>query len=364
MSWTLSLYIGRQYLIAFLCLFGAFLLVILLADTLELMRQVSGRPDVTFQMVLRMALLKLPFMGQKTFPFVALFAGMAVFWRMSRSNEMDVIRAAGISAWQFLLPAIVVALGLGVFLITVLNPVASAFLARYERESAVLVERKISTLALRKTGLWLREGSEEGQTVIHAIDVVQSDDGVELRDVSVFRYQGTDEFVERIDAAKGLLEPGSWRLEDVWILLPEQRPESVPLYELPTDLTLARIENSFAPPETISFWELPGFIGTLEAAGFSAIGHRLQLHVLLAAPLLMCGMVFVASTFSLRHSRRGGAILVIGAGLATAFALHIFSDVVLALGLADRLPTILAAWTPSLIVTLVGLTSLLFLEDG
>lgn len=363
-SWTLSYYIGRQYLAAFLMVFGTFLIVILLADTIELLRQVAGKPNVSFVMVIEMAFLKLPFLGQETFPFAALFAGMAVFWRMSRSNELDVVRAAGISAWQFMLPPILVAIALGIIHVTIFNPFASAFLARYEREAAVHIKRKVSTLALQKTGLWLREGQRDGQTVVHAREVTQEAGGVELGDVSVFRYRGTDTFVERIDAARAILEPGQWRLKDVWILSPDEPAHSQAEYELATELTPDRIENSFASPETISFWKLPGFIRSLEAAGFSAVGHRLQYHVLLTAPLLMCAMVFIAASFTLRHNRRGGAVYLIAGGLVTAFIYHIFQDVVLALGLADRVPATLAAWTPAVVVSLLGVTTLLYFEDG
>ena len=150
-SQTLCLYIGRQYLFAFLGVFAAFLLIILLADTVELLRRIAGKPHVSFSDAIEMALLKLPFMGQRAFPFAALLAGMFVFWRMSRARELDVVRAAGISAWQFLLPAVVVALLCGLFHMTVFNPVASSFLARYERIAAILLERKVNTLALRQT---------------------------------------------------------------------------------------------------------------------------------------------------------------------------------------------------------------------
>ena len=134
---------------------------------------------------------------------------------------------------------------------------------------------------------------------------------------------------------------------------------------LPTTLTVARIHDSFATPQTISFWDLPEFISTLEAAGFSAVGHRLQLHTLLAAPLLMSAMVLIAAAFTLRlHGRRGGAAMIVAGALLCGFAFHIFSDLVFALGLADKVPVVLSAWTPSSVVTLLGVTSLLFLEDG
>ena len=114
----------------------------------------------------------------------------------------------------------------------------------------------------------------------------------------------------------------------------------------------------------MSFWDLPGFIQTLEKAGFSAVRHRLYWHSLLAAPLLMCAMVLIAASFTLRHSGLGGTTFVIAGGVITGFVLYFFTDIVFALGLSDSIPAVLAAWTPSGVATLLGLATLLHLEDG
>ena len=363
-SMTLSIYLGRQFLFAFFGIMAAILVVIFLADVIELLRRVAAKVDVSFSLVLRMALLKLPFMMQQAFPFVALFATLLVFWRLSRSHELTVIRASGISAWQFLLPPVVLAVALGVLQTTVFHPFASAALARFERLESVMIDRNISTLALSRSGLWLRQVSEEGQAVVHAATALQRERNVELRTVTVFRYKGSDAFVGRIDAAFATLEPGAWLMRDAWIFVPEQPPQFKSEYMLPTDLTLERIQDSFAKPETISFWHLPGFIRTLEAAGFSAVGHRLHLQTMLAAPLLMVAMVLIAAPLSLRHSRRGGTVYIIAGGVLTGFMLHFMSDLVFAFGLSDRIPVVLAAWAPATVATLLGVAFLLHLEDG
>ena len=129
-------------------------------------------------------------------------------------------------------------------------------------------------------------------------------------------------------------------------------------------MTWAKIEDSFAPPETLSVWDLYGFIGTLETAGFSAIRHRQYFHALLAGPLLLCAMVLIAATFSLRPSRRGGVGYMVIGGVVAGFLLYITSDFVSALGLSGYIPVVLAAWTPAGVSTLLGVATLFHLEDG
>ncbi len=364
LSPTLSVYIGRQFLVGFAIIFLILVTLILTFDTVELMRRSAARPNITFATVIELALMKLPYMSQQSFPFAALLGAMMVFWRLTRSHELVVTRGAGVSAWQFLLPVLLLAFILGVIRVTVTNPLASAMLSRYENLEATVFKGRKSLLALSENGLWLRQSSEAGQAVVHSQYMVQQGFDVELRDVIVFLYKGSDTFIGRIDAEHALLEDGFWHLRNAWVISPEIAPQFEKEYWLETDLTLNKIHESFAPPETMSFWTLPVFIKTLEEAGFSAIRHRLHWHVLLATPLLMCAMVLIAATFTLRHARRGGTTFIIAGGVLTGFILYFFSDIVFALGLSDSIPVTLAAWTPSGVATLLGLAMLLHLEDG
>ena len=364
LSTTLSVYIGRNFLLSFVVLFGLFLLLILLFDSVELMRRAAAKPNVSFSLVMEMALLKLPHMGQQVFPFAVLFGGMMAFWRLTRTHELVITRAAGVSVWQFLLPVIGIAFLLGFIQIGILNPLASTTITRFERIEAVNLKGQKSFLALSRAGLWLRQANTEGQSVVHSNIVLQTGKEVELRDVIVFNYKDAEQFSGRIDAEFARLEDGFWHITNAWVHIPNEQPRFEKDYWLATDLTLNRIQDSFAPPETMSFWALPDFIETLEKAGFSAIRHKLYWHSLLASPFLMCAMVLIAATFTLRHTRQGGGIYIIAGGVLTGFILYFFSDIVFALGLSDSIPVILAAWTPSGVATLLGLATLLHLEDG
>ncbi len=364
LSSTLSLYIGRNFLLTFLAFFVGLLTLIFLLDLIELLRRASSKPEVTFLIIAQMSLLKLPHMGQLLFPFAALFGGMSAFWRLSRSQELAVTRAAGISVWQFILPALVLAMALGLFKIAAFNPLSSATLSRFQAMEAVYLKGQKSVLAISGNGLWLRQGTAEGHAVVHATNLLQQGDQVTLQHTITYLFQGQDTFIGRIDAERAVLGDGFWRMENAWVNSPEAPPEHVSEYWLETDLTLTKIQDNFAAPETMSFWKLPEFIKTLEEAGFSAIRHRLQWHALLATPLLMCAMVLIAATFTLRHARRGATTFVITAGVFTGFILYFFSDVVFALGLSDSIPVTLAAWAPSGVASMLGLAMLLHLEDG
>jgi lipopolysaccharide export system permease protein len=341
---------------------GVLRALIYLIDVVELLRRASGRDAAGFGLVLGMAALNLPNLAQKVLPVATLFGAIVTFSRLTRSHELIVARATGVSVWQFLAPALVIAVALGAFTVTLFNPLAAIMSSRYEQLEGRFLEGRQSLLAVSATGLWLRQADEFGQSVIHARHV--SSAGTELRDVIVFMYKGRDEFIGRIDAERAMLLGGRWRLSNALLTRPGEPALRLEEYEIKTTLTLAQIQEGFASPETLSFWSLPSFIETLEMAGFSATRHRLHWHNILSTPLLLAAMILLAATFSLRLTRAGHTGLLLGAGVLTGFLLYFVSDVVHAFGIAGNLPVVLAAWAPAGICALLGLSLLLHLEDG
>jgi lipopolysaccharide export system permease protein len=363
LSATLSRYLGRQVLLGIgLALFGLSA-VALVADTVELLRRTYGRPGVDLGTVMLMAFLHLPFLVQKLLPFGVLFGTMLTFQRLTRSHELVVARAAGVSVWQFLSPALLVAAGLGIFAVVAFNPLGSVLVARYEALDRALLTQPASLIAVAPGGLWLRQPEAgDGEVLFHARQM-NPETAIAER-VVVFTFGPHGGFTSRIDAPQAHLQDGDWELIDALISDVDGSSRMEPSMRLPTDLTPYRIQESFAAPETLSFWDLPAFIEELEAVGFSAREHRLYWHGLLALPLLLSAMLLIGTTSSLRLVRRGGTGLLITGGLVTGFLFYILSDVVFAIGLSGRLPAILAAWIPAGVAVLLGLTTLLHLEDG
>lgn len=374
---TFSLYIVRQFLAAFAAVLLLIMGLILTFDLIELIRRAGGHEGVSFWALLTMALFKLPQMTHTIMPFAVMIGSMVAFWRLTRTHELVVARAAGVSAWQFLAPVVVAALAIGIIETTAFNPLASALFVRFQHlEDKVLRQRAADQLDVSDVGLWLREGIDSadggkageqpgGQLVVHSEGVHQQGLELDMRDVHIFVYDREDHFAQRLSAATAKLVPGFFLLDDVWIMRPGESSEHIDKLKLPTKLTLKRVNDNFAAPETLSFWQLPSFISFFEKAGFAAPHHRMYFQSLLSSPLLYCGMVLVAALFSLNpNMRSGGLAMRIAGGVATGFVVYFFSRIVYAFGLSQTVPQVLAAWAPALMTSLAGLGVLFHLEDG
>jgi lipopolysaccharide export system permease protein len=383
---TLSAYVARRFATMVLALLGALTLLVALFDLIELQRRAAVRPEVTFGMVAEIAGLRLPFVMLQILPFAVLLGGIAAFWRLTRSSELIVARAAGVSAWGFLAGPVAVALLLGATGTMALSPLSSVLFARAERLDHAYLRNAAGMTALAGGRLWLRQADREldprgvailsgrpvgavsgrgvAATAAAAAADASSAAPFRLAEISVWRLSADDRPLARIEAPAARLEPGRWVLEEAVLFGPDRIPAPPRRLELPTDLTPSRIEDSFASPDTLGFWSLPAFIAVLEQAGFSAIRHRLHFHGLLALPLLCAVMALVAAGFSMRPARRGGVARMIAGGVAAGFALFVLDRITGQLGEAGTLPVVFAAWAPAAAGLLLALGLLLHLEDG
>ncbi|MFD2207815.1 LPS export ABC transporter permease LptG [Kiloniella antarctica] len=359
-SWTLFRYFSKNYLISFLSFFFVLMGVVFLISLVEVSDDLEDKA-VPFLQVVKVVLFRMPQLSEEIMPFMVLFAAMATFWKLTRANELVIIRSTGVSIWGIIFPFAFCSLLLGVLSFSIINPISSALFAKNKEISRTYKKKDQAIFKVSETGLWLRQPDPTGLTVIHAGSVNKD---LSLNDVIIFNLTENSEFLSRYDSKTAHLTNGNWVLKGSWHSYPGKKPTYFEELLIPTELTMEKVQDSFASPKSISFWELPYFINLLENAGFSAVKLKLQFHKLLSKPFLFLAMVLLAATFSMQQHRRGRVGLMILSGILTGFLLYFLSNFVFALGQSTKVPVALAAWSPAGVSLLLGVTMLLHLEDG
>ncbi len=353
----LGRYFAGRFLTALFVVLFAVSLLIYAIDLFELLRRAGQNPKITLNTLLYLAALRLPFVLDQVLPFAVLFAAIASFLGLSRRLELVIARAAGLSAWQFISPALLIGLLAGVLATTALNPVVVSLKNQAEAVDEQTFGRRGGDSS---TGFWLRQRNTEGDAVISAARLADQ----QLGTVTVFFFKHDGTFTGRWEAKTGLLEPGQWRFTDVRVVSPGQKTEQREQAILSTTVTARDLAALAARNPNASFWALPGLIERLELAGLSATRYQLVLQGLYAKPLLFVAMVLIAASVSLRFFRMGGVAQMVGIGVVGGFLLYVLNQITQDLGAAGFLPATVAAWSPAAIGALAAAQALLRLEDG
>ncbi len=356
---TLGRYFFRKFSFAIALVVVTFFALIFTGDLIELMRRAGDAQNATTAALARLSLYRVPSVTEQVFPFAVLFGGLAAFLNLNRRLELVVARATGISAWQFISPALIVAGGLGFAIMMAFNPVAVSMKNQADEIESKLFGRSAASAA-STNGIWLDQKSVDGSSVLRA----ESAAGQKLFEVTAFVSDKAGHFVERIEAPVAELEKGFWSFKTGRVISMGTEPRNFETYALSTNLNADELSSSIGASESVSFWALPGVVSRLELAGLDATRYRLKFQTLLARPALLVAMILVAASVSLRFFRFGGVAQMVLGGVVAGFLLYVVTKVAENLGSAGAISAVAAAWTPAIIGGLLGTLVLLNREDG
>ena len=365
----ISRYILRQFITSFIAVFLALGFIIYVFDVVDYMKHQFSNQDFGFGSVLLVCLLKQPNMLQIVLPFIVLIATIVSLWRLVKTSELVIIRAAGRSVWQFITPILISAGVIGVLNFSLFNPLSAKFYTEFERLNDM--RRGDTHINMKESDLWLREHRDGKMYVLHAGRIRQEKIGnqklVTVKDISILEFNEDDQFTKRIDSESAWLDEANSQfiMSNVKTFQAGFMIEKTETATFPTSLTVSKIQSNFASSETISFWELPGLIQFFDKSGFSSHTPRLQLHSMLVSPLTLIAMVLIAAVFSVDPNQRGGGgALRVTAAVLFGFLLFFLSRITYAMGYANNLPIVIATWAPPLIFILFAVARLFHKEDG
>lgn len=357
---TLGLYIALRFVKLISGVFFTIYMLIFTLDFVELMRRAGDAEGASAGLMATLAFYRSPALAEQVLPFAVLFGAMGALLGLSRKLELVVARSAGVSAWAFLQPGLLVGLLVGIGAVTLFNPIAADFKQRAANIEAKIFSKSGSNVTAKE--LWLRQKSIDGQAVVRAVST--SGQGRELNGVTFFNYDSNGRFVDRTEARRAVLFDGYWELMDVRVVSSIDEPQSYSTAVIATNLEVEQVRRSFTPPEQVSYWDLPEVIDRTERAGLDATRYKLQQAALTARPVLLVAMIMVAATVSLRFFRFGGVARMVLGGVIAGFVLYVATELTEDLGANGIIAPVMAAWLPAILGSLLGVLALLHQEDG
>lgn len=357
-------YIARRVLSGILVAFMIVTGIIMLIDFVEGSRNLGQDLGFSSFDVMYLTLLKTPSLIEQTIPFVVLFGVMSALYGLNKRSELIVLRATGLSAWRFLAPAVFVTFILGVIWAACFNPIAAQTLSAYEQKLAIAENDGAAT-----KNIWLRETTDRSQTLIRADDYEPREralKGVTIIQSDIIPDNGAT-FKTRFDAETAILSgAGYWQLynvkentDDVLANVVTHETISIPTNIRLEDIT-SQTSSEYIPP----FWALQQEIIRTRRSGFSTVGLEMQWHKLLALPLSLVAMTFIAAGVSMHLAREGGTLKLLISGTAIGFGVYFANSIFNAFGQSSTMPVVVAAWLIPIMTFFLGVSYLTKIEDG
>lgn len=356
---TLNRYICRTFLFWFMLVFVIVALIISFFEIVDLTKR-TMQHDIPLTLLFQMAFLKLPKLLDSLLPSITFFAALGCFLRLAQAQNFVVISSFGVSRSQFLSGISAVIVLLGILNILIIDPIRSVLFERMVILEEKLFQKKSYSISFTDNGLWLKENLANSKNIIHAkhFSVPQK----QFSNLIIIQFNKKGEFLRRVDAETANLKTGYWEMKNA-SLISDYQQENLKSYTEPTTITMEQIQQSTAPPETISFLQMPTFIRMMEDAGLNANAYKMLWHQQIAKIGMMISLVFLASSFCLISTRNKSFAVIFGISIIFSFVMHFFQQVIYAFGIAHKIPIIAAAWIPALITFISAYWLNILLDD-
>ena len=186
MTNTLGRYFAGRFLVSAVGVFASIFVLLVLVDYIEMVRKTSGLASASAITVAQTSLYRVPQLLEKLMPFCVLIGAMTCYLALSRRLELVVARAAGVSAWQFISPALASSIILGTLATVAYNPMSANLRELSKRMEAELFGSAPGGGIQDASGFWLNQINADGQSIINAARSEQQ--GVRLTGLTVFRF--------------------------------------------------------------------------------------------------------------------------------------------------------------------------------
>lgn len=357
-SRTMSLYMGKMFLVRTFAILAGLVLILQSLDLLSESGKIiayAGNGDAE---VWRYVGLRTPQIIATFLPFAVLLGTILALSQLNQNSEVIAMKASGLSAHQVLAPLILTAFGVAALSFAFNDRIVTRATATLEQWKKV----DYGPLPIDRgdrSNVWVKDGDN-----LIVVDQIRGrGDAAQLYDITV--YERTGQSLRAIMTAKhGVRDGKGWKIDGVQRFdiatgaMTPLAPRRIADGVRPDQFTLSHINA-----DALSFGALREVIDDLKLAGRPTKALEGSLWHKLSGPLSSVLMPLLGAVAAFGIARSGKLFVRAVIGMALGFLFFVADNFALAMGNLGAYPPFLAAWAPFLLFLMIGEAVLLRTEE-
>jgi len=314
--------------------------------------------DVGINIPIILSLLFVPSLIYNMFPFVILLTGIWFFLKIKRTDEIVAMKVSGLSNFSVIIVPSIISIILGIFFVTLINPITSVLVKKYEKVKSIYYEKEKDYLAaVTENGIWIKEKNFGKNYIIKASNLENKN----LIDLTIYEFDYKHNFINSTDAKSADISSLNWKLKDAKIIDKDGKIIAENINNLPyqSRYDIKKIKSLYSNLDTISFWNLENEIKLLENRGYSTREMKTKLQRSLAFPFFLLSMVLLSGVFTLGKRSKENNLAYVFIAIITSVLIFYFNDFSAALGKTGKLPIEVSVWMPIAIIFIFGAVGLI-----
>ena len=319
--------------------------------------------DASLFMPLILTSIFVPSLILKLLPFIIFISSMWFMLAIRNNRDLLTLKVFGFSNIKIFFILAMTSFILGWVILIIVNPLTSTMAKYYEKTKSNYSKDIDHLVTFNKNGLWIKENLNKNYRIISAV----KPEGVNLIDVTIFHLDKDSNLIEKIYSEKADISNNQWVLEEVIIFKPSNTGvleiRKLKNYTIYSIYNFEKINSLFKNFDTMSFLDLLLNYDSLLKSGYNKVFLNQSLHTMLSLPFFLLLMTGIAAILTMSTLKKSDGFRFIVLGLIVSILVFYFKDLSLALGQTDRIPLILAIWSPIIALSLFTFIGVLQINE-
>ena len=344
-----KLYLLKKFTKKIFLIFSIFFSLILVLNLIEEINYLKESDGDVFLPIL-LTLLNTPSLVFEILPFIFLISTQFFFIDIIENKELFTFKNFGLSNLDLLK-----FLSLTSFIFSIIIVIFFYNFSSILKKQYLLIKNNYSNdnkylAVITENGLWIRDILEEKITIINADKI----SGEFLLGASITEFDKSFRVQKNLIAEKINVRNKEWILYNVIVADKDNNSSNFEETIFLTNFNLDKINSLFSDLSSLTFFELSKLKRDYKLIGYSTNDIDLQIHKIYTFPFLLSIMTIISCILMINIKYQKNIMLHLFIGVFFSVIIYYISHFSSLLGANNKIPIILSAWFPVLILSIAS----------
>ena len=355
---SINRYIINEYIKSLFVVMAVMLSIILLINLLDEFNFFKSKKDLKFIFFIIFTILKIPNLLINLFPFIILFGGIVFYLKIYNHNEVISLRVMGYSNIQIILIPALTSFIIGYIIVFLIVPFSSSMLRYYESLRSEYNETK-NLVFVNETGIWILDKNEKEKNIIR-IEKISKDFSV-VNQITIYNYDSSNNFIQRIDASEGFIKDKNWQLNKVYIISTNKKNNNenyLNNYNYTSNVNISELKNVYKNTDTTSLLDINKEMMILEDKGYSTIDLRIRYQKLISFPIYLLAMSILSGLMIINLGKTSNYLKYGSYGVIISVIIYFLNDLSITIAKSGIISVDFSVWIPIFLIILINLVGI------
>ena len=301
--------------------------------------------EVSVNFTLLLSLLNSPSMIFEMFPFIFLLTTQFFFIKLFNNNELEVFKYSGLKNSNILWILSLLSLSMSIIIIIIFYNFSANFKNFYlEKKSQYTTDGKYLAV-ITKNGLWIKDEIDKKIYIINSSEIKDNF----LIDNFITEFNENYKVVRNLQSKKIDIKEKQWLIYNAKIYSNNDY-DTKDVLEIQTNFDYKRIKTLYSNLSSLNILQLFELKNNYKKLNYSLTEVNLQILKLLAYPIYLVLITILSAIIMFKIKRLNTTTLKISLGLFISVVIYYINNLFLVMGSTERIPLIMAIFTPLLIL--------------